>query len=207
MPFLQLRTDAALSGLTFGNRCRAIKVGAGSPGGWVEGFTIDLAQGRNQRSIRSFSRTEDTMSAVGLESIDHTVQLAHTWINDLDGQLQWNNKARSYRLLRAALHALRDWLQVNEAVDLAAQLPTLLRGVYYEQWRPATVPVKERSKAEFLKRIDTAFANDPLPDSEFAVRCFFRLLSHKVTGGEIEDVRHALPADLRALWSPAARAA
>jgi hypothetical protein len=34
MPFLQLRTDAlALSGLTFGNRCRAIKVGAGSPGG------------------------------------------------------------------------------------------------------------------------------------------------------------------------------
>jgi uncharacterized protein (DUF2267 family) len=32
-------------------------------------------------------------------------------------------------------------------------------------------------------------------------------LSHKVTGGEIEDVRHALPADLRALWSPAARAA
>jgi len=147
------------------------------------------------------------MSAIGLESIDHTVQLTHVWINDLDSQLQWNNKARSYRLLRAALHALRDWLQVNEAVDLAAQLPTLLRGVYYEQWRPVAVPVKERSKAAFLKRIDAAFANDPLPDSEFAVRCVFRLLSHKVTGGEIEDVRQALPADLRALWALPARAA
>jgi uncharacterized protein (DUF2267 family) len=31
---------------------------------------------------------------------------------------------------------LCDWLQLNEAADLAAQLPTLLRGAYCEQWRP-----------------------------------------------------------------------
>ena len=29
------------------------------------------------------------MSAVGLESIDHTVQLTHIWINDLDARLGW----------------------------------------------------------------------------------------------------------------------
>ena len=29
------------------------------------------------------------MSAVGLESIDHTVQLTHTWINDLDAGRLW----------------------------------------------------------------------------------------------------------------------
>ncbi len=148
------------------------------------------------------------MSAVGLESIDHTVQLTHIWINDLDARLHWNNKARSYRLLRCTLHALRDWLQVDEAVNLAAQLPTLLRGVYYEQWRPAAVPVKQRGKADFLARIDAGFANDPLPDTAFAVMAVFGLLSEKVTGGEIADVRQALPADLRALWplsSPRAR--
>ena len=27
------------------------------------------------------------MSAMGLESIDHTVQLTHVWINDLDARL------------------------------------------------------------------------------------------------------------------------
>jgi uncharacterized protein (DUF2267 family) len=140
------------------------------------------------------------MSAAGLESIDHTVQLTHVWINDLDARLHWNNKARSYRLLRCTLHALRDWLQVDEATNLAAQLPTLLRGVYYEQWRPATVPVKQRGKADFLARIDAGFRNDPLPDTEFAVTAVFGLLSEKVTGGEIADVRKALPADLRALW-------
>ena len=81
------------------------------------------------------------MTAVGLEGLEHTVQLTHTWINELDDRLGWNNKPRSYRLLKAVLHALRDWLQLNEAADLAAQLPTLLRGAYYEQWRPATTPV------------------------------------------------------------------
>jgi uncharacterized protein (DUF2267 family) len=72
------------------------------------------------------------------------------WINELDDRLGWNNKPRSYRLLKAVLHALRDWLQLNEAADLAAQLPTLLRGAYSEQWRPAVTPVKHRTKADFF---------------------------------------------------------
>ncbi len=140
------------------------------------------------------------MSTVGLESIDHTVQLTHVWINEVDRLLGWNNKARAYRLLRSVLHALRDWLQVNEAVDLAAQFPSLLRGVYYEHWRPAATPTKERGKASFLARIDEAFKTDPIDDTAKAVTAVFRLLSEKVSAGEIADVRQALPADLRALW-------
>ena len=54
------------------------------------------------------------MSAVGLESIEHTVHVTHTWINELDELLGWSNKSRSYRLLRSVLQALRDWLPVNE---------------------------------------------------------------------------------------------
>jgi uncharacterized protein (DUF2267 family) len=129
------------------------------------------------------------------------------WIKDLDKALHWNNKARSYRLLRSVLHALRDWLQVNESANLAAQLPTLVRGIYYDQWRPAATPVKERSKTNFLARVERDFYNDPLPDAAFAVSAVFRLLSEKVTGGEISDVRQALPADLRALWPGSAKAA
>ena len=104
------------------------------------------------------------MSAQGLEGLDHTVQLTHVWINDLDSRLEWNDKARSYRLLKAVLHALRDLLKVNEAVDLGAQLPGLLRGAYYEQWRPATTPVKKRSVEDFLARVNKSFRRDPLPN-------------------------------------------
>ena len=59
------------------------------------------------------------MSTQGLESIDHTVQLTHSWINELDQELAWNDKSRSYRLLRAVLHGVRDWLRPDETADLA----------------------------------------------------------------------------------------
>jgi len=140
------------------------------------------------------------MSAVGLESIDRTVQLTHIWINDLDARLGWANRHRSYRLLRTVLQAIRDWLPVNDAVGLGAQLPELLRGVYYEHWRPAVTPVKSRHKADFIARIDAAFRTDPIVSTPDAVAAVFALLSDKITAGEVEDVRHELPADLRALW-------
>jgi uncharacterized protein (DUF2267 family) len=143
---------------------------------------------------------ENAMSAVGLEALDHTVQLSHIWINDLDERLGWNNKPRAYRLLKAVLHALRDCLQINESADLAAQLPGLLRGVYYEQWRPAITPVKKRGKADFLARVEDSFRADPISNPAQAVMAVFELLSEKITPGEIEDVRRALPQDLRNLW-------
>src|SRR6476620_4667789 len=140
------------------------------------------------------------MSAQGLEHLDHTVQLTHVWINDLDGRLEWNDKARSYRLLKAVLHTLRDLLKVNEAVDLGAQLPGLLRGAYYEQWRPATTPVKTRSVEDFLARVNDSFRRDPLPNPPKAVMAVFQLLTRKITEGEIEDVKHCLPEELRNIW-------
>lgn len=140
------------------------------------------------------------MCAVRIESIDHTVQVTHIWINELDERLGWANKPRAFRLLKAVLRAVRDWLQHDEAANLAAQLPELLRGAYYEQWRPATTPVKKRGKADFLARIDDEFRRDPLITTDEAVAIVFDFLSDKISAGEIADVRQSLPADLRALW-------
>ncbi len=140
------------------------------------------------------------MSAQGLEGLDHAVQLTHLWINELDERLQWNNKARSYRLLKAVLHALRDLLPVDEAVDLGAQLPGPLRGAYYEQWRPAITPVKSRDVEEFLNRVNEHFRRDPLMEPLQAVMAVFQLLNKKITEGEIEDVRGCLPEAVRNIW-------
>ena len=140
------------------------------------------------------------MSASGIAGLEHTVQLTHIWINDLDASLEWNNKQRSYRLLKAVLHALRDRLQLNDAVSLGAQLPELLRGAYYEQWRPAASPVRSRSKEEFLNQVGESFRKDPLEHPGQAVIAVLELLSKKVTTGEIEDIRHALPENIRTLW-------
>jgi uncharacterized protein (DUF2267 family) len=140
------------------------------------------------------------MSTDGLEALDHTVQLTHVWINELDDRLGWNNKARSYRLLKAVLHALRDWLPANESADFAAQLPQLLRGAYYEQWRPTTTPAKSRGKADFIVRVEDLFKRDPLTQSSHSIIAVFELLNKKISRGELDDVRHALPEGVRNMW-------
>ena len=140
------------------------------------------------------------MTMTGLDTIDHAVQVTNEWLRDLSSIMEWDDRSRSWRLLRATLHALRDWLQVNEAAHLGAQMPLLIRGVYYEGWHPAGTPVKERSLADFRARIDKAFATDPLDDPDSAVAGVFVLLSRHITEGQVENVRRSLPKDLRNLW-------
>ena len=48
--------------------------------------------------------------------------------------MDWDDKHRAYRLLRATLHALRDRLTAHEAVQFGAQLPMFIRGFYYDGW-------------------------------------------------------------------------
>ena len=45
-----------------------------------------------------------------------------------------------------------------------------------------------------------SFKIDALPQTSQAVMAVFELLSKKISSGEIEDVRHALPEELRNLW-------
>jgi uncharacterized protein (DUF2267 family) len=135
-----------------------------------------------------------------IEGLAHTVQVAHEWINDLDERLSWHHKPRAFRLLKSVLHALRDRLPLIEASDLGAQLPTLIRGIYYEQWRPAEAATRLGDKAAFLKRIHDDFSRDPELPSESDVMAVFGLLSKKISSGEIDQVRRLLPPDLRSLW-------
>lgn len=141
------------------------------------------------------------MSSDGLQMLDHTVQLTHEWINELDGELGWNNRHRSFRLLRAVLHALRDCLPPAEVADLAAQLPTLLRGVFYEHWRPAQPDSGRWTLERFLERLNASFRNDPVEeDMADAAQVVFALLARRISAGEIGDVLQTLPTEIRQLW-------
>jgi uncharacterized protein (DUF2267 family) len=135
-----------------------------------------------------------------MSEFDETVQQAHIWIKAVHQRTGWEDEHRSWRLLRATLQALRDHLPLTEVADLGAQLPLLLRGVYYEGWRPTRLAVEDRSKEGFIGEVQQAFRTDPMGDAEHAVRAVFALLSEKISGGEIEDVKRALPKHIRELF-------
>lgn len=139
------------------------------------------------------------MPTAHIDIFDTTVQKTYDWLNELGGILGTGNRRLLYRALRSTLHALRDRLPVEEVAQLGAQLPMLIRGLYYEGWNPTGKPLRMRHKVEFLEPIAGALANDPL-DAEEAARGVFQMVANRITAGEMEDVKHILPSEIRALW-------
>jgi uncharacterized protein (DUF2267 family) len=141
------------------------------------------------------------MDGTHLEVFDTTVQKTHAWLHDVMDELDWEHQPhKAYLALRTVLHALRDRLTVEEAVQLGAQLPMLIRGFYYEGWKLTGKPVKERHKEEFLDHVKKAFKDDMTVDPERVARAVFKVLAKRTSKGEIEDVKHLLPAALQKLW-------
>jgi uncharacterized protein (DUF2267 family) len=138
--------------------------------------------------------TVDTVSV-----FEHTIEITHTWLHELNERLGWHDKHRAYMALRAVLHALRDRLSPDGAAHLAAQLPMLVRGFYYEGYHPADKPLAERKKADFLAHV-TAECTDETGDGRIA-RAVFGVLAKHITPGEAEKIKGALPAEVRSLWS------
>jgi uncharacterized protein (DUF2267 family) len=132
---------------------------------------------------------------------DRTVEQTHQWLLELMDELGWLDEHKAQRALKAGLHALRDRLTVNEAAQLGSQLPALVRGYYYEGWRPSGKPRKERHREEFLAHLERCFRPEEGVNAEHVARAVFNVLANRVSQGEIEDVLHILPGELRELWS------
>jgi uncharacterized protein (DUF2267 family) len=140
------------------------------------------------------------MSAKGLEVIDHTVQLTHEWINDLKERLAWASPRDVLRLFRVTITAVRDHLGHDEAAQFASQMPLLIRGMYFEGWRPSATPVASRNAGDFLKRIEHEVAGVAEYDGREDISLVFQMLNGRLSEGEIADVRVALPKAIRDLW-------
>jgi uncharacterized protein (DUF2267 family) len=140
------------------------------------------------------------MTATAVAPFESAVHTTNTWIRDLMDAMEWKDRHRACKALRAVLHALRDRLPVEEAVDLGAQLPMLIRGLYYEGWKPSACPRRVHTKEDFLAPIQEAFRDEPGIFAEAVAWGVFRLLERHVSRGEIGDVQHVLPESIRSLW-------
>jgi uncharacterized protein (DUF2267 family) len=134
---------------------------------------------------------------------DGTLQKTNVWLNDIMYELDWQEHPyKAYLALRTVLHALRDRLTIEEAVQPGAQLPMLVRGLYYEGWTLKGKPRKERHKEDFLAHIKKAFQEDFSSRPESIARAVLKTLARHTSVGEIEDVKHSLPKALNELWPP-----
>jgi uncharacterized protein (DUF2267 family) len=140
------------------------------------------------------------MKVTEISAFQSTLQTTNDWLQELAGELGRDDPQQAYRVLRAVLMALRDRLTVEEATDLGAQLPMLLRGFYYEGWNPSKTPTGERDRQSFLDHVAENLAPAADGDPERVTRAVFKVIQNRVTAGEVQDVKSNLPADIQALW-------
>lgn len=127
------------------------------------------------------------------------LEKAEIWINEVKAALGIKDEDAAYLALRAGLHALRDRLTVEEAVHLSAQLPMMIRGLYFEGWHPGKKRSGQRSRESFLQAIEREMPRSEL-DAGSVARAVFRVLDKHVSHGQLENVRHSLPHRVGELW-------
>jgi uncharacterized protein (DUF2267 family) len=151
------------------------------------------------------------MSTTNIEVFDTTVQKTNEWLRDISRELGDENRRHAYLALRGTLHAIREFLPIEESAHLSAQLPLLVRGIYFEGWNPSDTPEEDRSLESFLSRtehaLERALWNESHSiDTAHAVRAVLRVLSDRISSGEIKQVKHVLPEQIRELWPELATA-
>jgi CBS domain-containing protein len=136
-----------------------------------------------------------------LAVLDTTIQKTHEWLKDITDGLGFPNERAAFAALRATLHTLRDRLPQESAAQLGAQLPMLVRGMYYEGWDPPKEPTRIRHQQEFFDLVAAELKeHSELRDVRRVTRIVFGVLAKHLSPGETEKLLRSLPAEIRELW-------
>lgn len=125
------------------------------------------------------------------------VHTAHEWLKAVTDRIGTEDRAIGYHVVRAWLHTVRDRIGVAASAHLTAQLPEILRGIYYEGWVPSQVPVAHGTE-EFLTQFahEAMISRDDVPRFAGAVT---DVLMDRCSPGQLDGVLAVLPARLREL--------
>jgi uncharacterized protein (DUF2267 family) len=139
------------------------------------------------------------MSATGLDVFDKTLQISNIWLNEIMAQVGPDRRV-AWKVLSTVLHKLRDRLPIAVVAHLGAELPLLIRGVFYDQFEPARQPAKCRNLSDFADEVAAWLADTRPVESLDAIRAVFATLSRHITEGQIRKVQGVLPKDICDFW-------
>lgn len=135
-----------------------------------------------------------------VSALDHAMHSAHTWVGAVAREFDTEDHEFAYRVLRAWLHTLRDRLTVEASAHFAAQLPDLIRGVFYAGWDPTGLP-RKYGVEEYVQRFAHE-ANIAPEDVRKASAAATAAALHHLPSAQVEKALGQLPPDLRAVLLP-----
>jgi uncharacterized protein (DUF2267 family) len=130
---------------------------------------------------------------------EQAANIADEWLDDLVTRLGWHDRRRAYISLVATLHALRDALPHESAIDLGGPLPVILRGLYYDGWHARGLATAH-TRGAFLERIEDGVHHDLGIDADAVARAVLAMLAARLTPVEVENAKAATPHALHEFW-------
>jgi len=131
---------------------------------------------------------------------ENTLKQTHIWLAEISDEIGDPDQKLAYHALRGVLHALRDRLPVDEAAQFAAELPMLVRGIYYEGYRSVGKPLRMREPEEIYERVQKELDMAGGGNAEAATRAVMKVLRRRMSEGELKDAQGTFPPHLKRLF-------
>ena len=109
----------------------------------------------------------------------------------------------AWKVLSTVLHKIRDRLPIELSSHLGSQMPLLIRGAYYDQYKPSAQPGTCRTVEEFVAEVAEWLGDARPVDPNLAIAAVICVLDRHVDPGQIAKVKGALPKHLRQMWDNA----
>lgn len=125
-------------------------------------------------------------------------------INHISEKLKTHDE-QSERMLRGALHTLRDIISLEESIDFMAQFPMFIKAVYVDGWS-GKVHSDIDTRAQFVARLkeNEASAHRDFADDDTAIiqqcKVIYAALDKYISAGAAKDVVANLPKELKDLF-------
>lgn len=134
-------------------------------------------------------------------NFDKHCREANEWLLEIGERAGYPDRTDwAYGCLKAVLHTLRDRTTVEEVFQLSAQLPVLIRGIYFEGYKPFGKPDKLNAE-EFMIRIKEGLGNANPITAEDAFRVMLEMLYDRTSSGEMDDIRGQMPKAIQNIWN------
>ena len=120
-----------------------------------------------------------------------------------------DNWDKTARILKGVLHTIRDRMPISEALDVMAQMPLFMKGIFADQWKYREEPEKIRSQQQFIEAVKqrpelVEFSD--LPEDEDVIRAtreVLSLLSEHIEEGQMRHIKANMPGEMHPVFDEA----
>jgi uncharacterized protein (DUF2267 family) len=143
--------------------------------------------------------------STNISSLDRAVTNAVEIIDEVQDELGWESKDKTYQATKAVLQSVRDRLQIEEVIHLSANLPLILKGMMMDGYTLKNKPERIRDLEGFLELVQANYdaTMHDIINPEDATITVLNVLNDHIGGGELCKVAANMSAPIQRLFKAA----